>query len=364
MRRIQINRHLNDVAKSAADDEYTPEQIRELEENLIRTIDETMSPEDPGWDWDRWLMVALAGSSILQILLVVPTTRAWLVSLCKFLYSTGKLSLVQIANFIKEIFKKPRDPVDPNNIPPWLSEACARALRELRENLVEVAASGAPNDYLEVLTLIEASATAVQALVACAQANPMLARLIVHSLIDLLTELLGPYLASIGLSPEQIKDFIRRLVESIINGGPRPTLPIDIMPFSFNPNCLGRPDRYAPPRPDLNRPWGEIVTEVGYSVTIAAAVAAIIAAGPAIAAGTATVWTAVTAAGIGESAVIGALVALGIIGTANADDAATFLQNEAANTRCADTPYIDEADEDYIDTVVDPSGLSDVRDFL
>lgn len=364
MRRIQINRHLNEVAKSAADDEYTPEQIRELEEDLFEAVDVATNPEDPGWSWDRWLIVALAGLSVLQTLLVVPTTRAWLVSLCKFLYSTGKLSLAQIANFIKEIFKKPRDPFDPNNVPPWLSEGCTRALRELREKLVEAAASGAPNSYLEVLTLIEASATAVQALVACAQANPLLAQLIIRSLIDLLTELLGPYLASIGLSPEQIRDFIRRLVESMINGGPRPTLPIGVTPFSFNPNCLGRPDRYAPPRPDLNRPWGEIVTEVGYSVTISAAVAAIIAAGPAIAAGTATVWTAVTAAGIGQSVVIGALAALGLIGTAHADDAATFLQNEAANTRCEDTPYIDEADEDYIDTVVDPSGLSDVRDFL
>ena len=369
MKKIDINRHLNEIARLSLAAETPPDPVfsdPEEEERLFEVIRETLDGPDKGIDWVQIITLALAGSGALGFIISNPKLRGWLVSLCKFLYTKGGLTLQQIKDFIREIMKPRQDPVDPNKIPSWLSEQCARAMRHLREILMEAIVSGSATTYLEALAVIEASVAAVQALIACAQANPMLRLMIIQSLINMLMELLGPYLSRIGLSPEQIGDFIKRLVESIIDGGQRPTLPIGPMPFSFNfnQNCLGDPRRYAPPNPNTNLPWNEIATEIGYSVSIALAVAAIIAAGPTIAAGGASVWSVLQGIGLAQEAVIAALVALGLISTASASEAEAFLMNESRNTRCSDTPYIDEADEDYIDTVVDPSGLSDVRDFL
>ena len=364
MKKIDINRHLNEIARLSLAAQVPPSNP-ELEEELFDAIRDVVDGPDKGIDWVKWLTLALAGTSTLGYIIGNPKLRGWLVSLCKFLYTKGGLTLQQIKDFIRELMKPRQDPVDPNKIPPWLSEQCARAMRDLREILMEASASGA-NTYLDVLVLLESVGVVIRAVVSCIRANALLGAMMIESLIQMFTELLFEYLSSIGMTPEQIREWIKRFVESLIDDTVVP-IPIPIptvTPFSFNPNCLGNPGRYAPANPNTNLPWNEIALGIGYSVSIALAVAAIIAAGPTIAAGGASVWSVLQGVGLAQEAVIAALLALGLIGTASASEAEAFLMNESRNTRCSDTPYIDEADEDYIDTVIDPSGLSDVRDFL
>jgi hypothetical protein len=326
MDRFNLNKHINLAAANyfiKADDELSDDELSIEEDALFDAIRQSMNPETEEGVWQfiqQNLASILSGSGIALTLMLNQNFRNWLkrisIGFWNMLKRSGLSSsqaLQKVILFLRDLFRS--GPNNPNNP---LSQDCMDALRGLKDIFLTISQMPLETSITALISIItetiSLAASIVAKLASCTGAGAQYAYNFIY---EWLLTLLGEGLSAMGLTQDQIKQFIKKLVEWILNGAKVPEIPPlpYVLPFSLprlDPNCVN-PRNYLKDlrihRIENNEYVVPFLAGLAWAALIVAAVAAVLAALPAILAGSTTVGAVLAAAGI---------TALGISQTASA----------------------------------------------
>jgi hypothetical protein len=327
MDRLNLNKHLNlaakayFIAKSEEGDTSTPPTPEE--EALFEAIRQSMNPETEEGVWEfiqQNLASILGGSSIALTLLLNQNFRNWMKRISISLWNMFKRSglsssqaLQKVILFLRDLFRS-----GPNNPDNPLSQDCMDALRGLKDIFLTISQMPAETSITALIdALTEAVSLAASIVAKLASCTGIGAQYAYNFIYEWLLTLLGDGLSAMGLTQDQIKQFIKKLVEWILNGAKVPEIPPlpYVVPFSLprlDPNCINPRDYLKDlriHRMENSEYVAPFLAGLAWAALIAAAVAAVVVALPAILAGSTAVGAVLAAAGI---------TALGLSQTASA----------------------------------------------